>query len=197
MEREGSIFLGLEKYLHASPPMRSFSFFFSTCRLAAPRRSLVSSVSAIPSPYSEVSTVCSDFRALPFFPLSPSFFPTLALSLLLSLFSVRSLAFWPTCIGKYESFVPSALSGTCVCHEHTQAKTCSDVGKRARVCVRAAVCSQVVTKIDRGELGARWDEKTERPRDTGKHTSGVEDGQTDALSDQTMIYHGYVRNFHN
>lgn len=85
MEREGSIFLGLEKYLHASPPMRSFSFFFSTCRLAAPRRSLVSSVSAIPSPYSEVSTVCSDFRALLFFPLTPSFFPTLALSLLLSL----------------------------------------------------------------------------------------------------------------
>lgn len=75
MEREGSIFLGLEKYLHASSPMRSFSFSFSTCRLAAPRRSLVSSVSAIPSPYSEVSTVCSDFRALLFFPLTPSFFP--------------------------------------------------------------------------------------------------------------------------
>lgn len=86
MEREGSIFLGLEKYLHASPPMRSFSFFFSTCRLAAPRRSLVSSVSAIPSPYSEVSTVCSDFRALLFFPSHTLFFPPLSLYLCFSLF---------------------------------------------------------------------------------------------------------------
>lgn len=79
-------------------------------------------------------------------------------------------AFRPTCIGKYESFVPSALSGTCICHGHTQAKPVRTVGNAhacacVRECVRATVCSQVVTKIDRGGLVHGMKKTRERERE--------------------------------
>lgn len=111
------------------------------------------------------------------------FFPSLPSSLHPSSLPFPPLAFRPTCIGKYESFVPSALSGTCICHGHTHTgETCSDRWERAsvcvRACVRATVCSQVVTKIDRGGLvhGMKKSGESETQTEASLH-QGVEDGQ--------------------
>lgn len=119
----------------------------------------------------------------------------------------------PTCIGKYESFVPSALSGTCICHGHTQAKPVRTVGNaHACACVRACDCLLAGGDKDRSwRVGAR-DEKnrSERAREGegGREREsqrrqrrasirGWRMVKTDALSGQMMIYRGYVRNFHN
>lgn len=79
-----------------------------------------------------------------------------------------------------------------------------------RACVRATVCSQVVTKIDRGGLvhgmkktgvrereREREGERENQRRQRRASIRGWRMVETDALSGQTMIYRGYVRNFHN
>lgn len=131
--------------------------------LSPPRRSRfpVSSISAIPSPYSEVSQPAATFAPrLRFFPLSSPFlglsvfarasqyilsysYPALSRSPLsvcvcLSV-PLCPVAFWPARIGKYESFVPSALSGIRVCHGHTR-ETSSERGPVVLcACVRECV----------------------------------------------------------
>lgn len=184
----GSIFPGLEKYLHAPP---ATGIFLSSLALSSARhsRSLVSSISAIPSPYSEVSQPAATFAPrLRFFPLSSPFlglsvfarasryilsYSYLALSRSVPLYPV---AFWPARIGKYESFVPSALSGIRVCHGHTR-ETSSERGP-AILCACASACDCLLAggDKDRSLAGGARDEKQKNPseRESGRETERVQ-----------------------
>lgn len=86
-------------------------------------------------------TIRNDFRASLFFSPLPSLFSSPIIPrLFLPPFPLSPFPSRPTYIGKYESFVPSALSGTCICHGHTQAKPVRTVGNaHACACVRACV----------------------------------------------------------
>lgn len=162
--------------LFFSGPVPPVSLRYRLFRLHIPkfhnpqRLSRVSLFSPLPSLF---SSPIIPRLFLPPFPLSP--FPSR-----------------PTCIGKYESFVPSALSGTCICHGHTQAKPVRTVGNaHACACVRACDCLLAGGDKDRSwRVGAR-DEKnrSERAREgeggrerEAEETEaslhqGVEDGQ--------------------
>lgn len=131
-------------------------------------------------------TARSDFRTVPpFFPPSPLFLLYLRPCARKARSVHYPLTFRPTCIGKYESFVPSALSGTYVCHRHTR-EICSDIG--SRMCMRTCGCLFAGGDKDRSWRVVHAMKKTDRP---GTETStGAEDDQTDALPGQTMIHRG-------
>lgn len=186
--RTGKIFspsfahLPLPLSLSLPPPLLSFFLWTGSTGL--------SSISAIPSPYSKVSQSATTFARLSFFP--PSLLSSPRPSSLVSSSPLSPFPSRPTCIGKYESFVPSALSGTCICHGHTQAKPVRTVGNaHACACVRACDCLLAGGDKDRSwRVGAR-DEKnrSERAREgeggrerEAEETEaslhqGVEDGQ--------------------
>lgn len=174
-EAGGSIFPGLEKYLHAPllhrispPPLPAppLSFFLWTGSIPS-----LPSIGYSVSPYSEVSQSATTFARLLFFP------PPLPPSLPFPRPSPHPLPCSPrrgqrASENMNPSSRPHCLGDLYLPRAHRR-NLFGPLGTRTRVracvraCVRATVCSQVVTKIDRGGL-------------VGMKKTGEGEGETEA-----------------